>query len=168
MVSAYIASAVKAKVALIEKHKMGGDCLNTGCVPSKALLRSAKMLSYAKRAKEFGFKKNTVEFIIIPAVAFTITLIIWIITLGNVDFWELYDTIHALLLTMSEGIIEVIQEFTEHIVDVVLFIGLYLLLILMCLLKYIVVRARGFVNRALALRESYETYIYPIEIYRPL
>ena len=62
LVSSYIASAVKAKVALIEKHKMGGDCLNTGCVPSKALLRSAKMISYAKRAKEFGFKKTTVDF----------------------------------------------------------------------------------------------------------
>ena len=62
LVSSYIASAVKAKVALIEKHKMGGDCLNTGCVPSKALLRSAKMISYAERAKEFGFKKMTVEF----------------------------------------------------------------------------------------------------------
>ena len=62
LVSSYIAAAVKAKVALIEKHKMGGDCLNTGCVPSKALLRSAKMLSYAKRAKEFGFKKTKVDF----------------------------------------------------------------------------------------------------------
>ncbi len=62
LVSSYIATAIKAKVALIEKHKMGGDCLNTGCVPSKALLRSAKMLSYAKRAKEFGFKKASVEF----------------------------------------------------------------------------------------------------------
>jgi pyruvate/2-oxoglutarate dehydrogenase complex dihydrolipoamide dehydrogenase (E3) component len=62
LVSSYIAAAVKAKVALIEKHKMGGDCLNTGCVPSKALLRSAKMLSYANRAKEFGFQKTTVEF----------------------------------------------------------------------------------------------------------
>ncbi len=54
LVSAYIAAAVKAKVALIEKHKMGGDCLNTGCVPSKALIRSAKILNYAKRAREFG------------------------------------------------------------------------------------------------------------------
>lgn len=62
LVSSYITAAVKAKVALIERHKMGGDCLNTGCVPSKALLRSAKMLSYAARAKEFGFKKTTVEF----------------------------------------------------------------------------------------------------------
>ena len=62
LVSAYIAAAVKAKVALIEKHKMGGDCLNTGCVPSKALIRSAKMLNYAKRAQDFGFKNTTVDF----------------------------------------------------------------------------------------------------------
>ena len=62
LVSAYIAAAVKAKVVLIEKHKMGGDCLNTGCVPSKALIRSAKMLHYAKRARDFGFQKTTVEF----------------------------------------------------------------------------------------------------------
>ena len=55
LVTAYIAATVRAKVALIEKHKMGGDCLNTGCVPSKALIRSAKMLSYVKRAREFGF-----------------------------------------------------------------------------------------------------------------
>jgi len=62
LVTAYIAAAVKAKVALIEKHKMGGDCLNTGCVPSKALLRSAKMLSYARRSAEFGFKRGEIEF----------------------------------------------------------------------------------------------------------
>jgi pyruvate/2-oxoglutarate dehydrogenase complex dihydrolipoamide dehydrogenase (E3) component/uncharacterized membrane protein YdjX (TVP38/TMEM64 family) len=57
LVSSYIAAAVKAKVALIEKHKMGGDCLNTGCVPSKALIRSAKMLAYGRRASEFGLDK---------------------------------------------------------------------------------------------------------------
>jgi len=62
LVAAYISATVKAKVALIEKHKMGGDCLNTGCVPSKALIRSAKMLSYAKRAEEFGFNKGSFEF----------------------------------------------------------------------------------------------------------
>ncbi|HEY5673806.1 MAG TPA: FAD-dependent oxidoreductase [Malonomonas sp.] len=62
LVSSYIAAAVKAKVALVEKHKLGGDCLNTGCVPSKALIRSAKMLSYAKRAKEFGFKSAEIDF----------------------------------------------------------------------------------------------------------
>lgn len=58
LVSSYIASAVNAKVILIEKHKMGGDCLNTGCVPSKALIRSAKIYSYIKRAEQFGINVN--------------------------------------------------------------------------------------------------------------
>jgi dihydrolipoamide dehydrogenase len=62
LVSSYIAAAVKAKVALIEKHKMGGDCLNTGCVPSKALIKSAKILSYAKHAKTYGFESAKIEF----------------------------------------------------------------------------------------------------------
>ncbi len=59
LVTAYIAAAVKARVTLIEKHKMGGDCLNTGCVPSKALIRSAKFLSHISRAEEFGFRAFT-------------------------------------------------------------------------------------------------------------
>ncbi|MDD2660839.1 MAG: FAD-dependent oxidoreductase [Methylococcales bacterium] len=62
LVSAYVAAAVNAKVTLIEKHKMGGDCLNTGCVPSKALIRTAKFLSHVKRAKEFGIKQAGTDF----------------------------------------------------------------------------------------------------------
>jgi len=62
LVSAYIAAAVKAKVTLIEKHRMGGDCLNTGCVPSKALIRSAKLLSHVKRSKEFGIRAASADF----------------------------------------------------------------------------------------------------------
>lgn len=62
LVTSYIAATIKAKVVLIEKHRMGGDCLNTGCVPSKALLRSAKFLNHVKRADEFGIKSATVEF----------------------------------------------------------------------------------------------------------
>ena len=62
LVSAYIASAVKSKVALIEKHQMGGDCLNTGCVPSKALIRSSKIVNYIKRATDFGFNSASVDF----------------------------------------------------------------------------------------------------------
>ncbi|WP_020410635.1 dihydrolipoyl dehydrogenase [Hahella ganghwensis] len=61
LVTSYIAAAVKAKVSLIEKHKMGGDCLNTGCVPSKALLRSAKMAHYMGRANEFGISVGNKE-----------------------------------------------------------------------------------------------------------
>jgi pyruvate/2-oxoglutarate dehydrogenase complex dihydrolipoamide dehydrogenase (E3) component/uncharacterized membrane protein YdjX (TVP38/TMEM64 family) len=67
LVSALIAATVKAKVTLIERHKMGGDCLNTGCVPSKALIRSARIADYARRAPEFGLGQMpvTVDF---PAV----------------------------------------------------------------------------------------------------
>lgn len=54
LVSSIIAAAVNAKITLIEKHKMGGDCLNTGCVPSKALIKSAKIASLIKRSNEFG------------------------------------------------------------------------------------------------------------------
>ncbi|MEJ1365483.1 MAG: FAD-dependent oxidoreductase, partial [Candidatus Sedimenticola sp. (ex Thyasira tokunagai)] len=62
LVASYIAAAVKAKVTLIEKHKMGGDCLNTGCIPSKALIRSARYLAQTRRAEEFGFKSASAEF----------------------------------------------------------------------------------------------------------
>ena len=62
LVSSYIAAAVKSKVTLIERHKMGGDCLNTGCVPSKALIRSAKLLSHMKRSKELGVRSATAQF----------------------------------------------------------------------------------------------------------
>ena len=57
LVSAYIAAAVKAKVTLVEKHKMGGDCLNFGCVPSKALIRSAKQRKLLSRNPEFGLSE---------------------------------------------------------------------------------------------------------------
>lgn len=61
LVSSLIAAAVKSKVILIERHKMGGDCLNTGCVPSKAILRSAKVASLMGRAEEFGIEAVEVK-----------------------------------------------------------------------------------------------------------
>ena len=62
LVASYIAAAVKAKVTLIEKHKMGGDCLNYGCLPSKALIRSARVISLIHRHREFGLKRAEVDF----------------------------------------------------------------------------------------------------------
>ncbi len=62
LVAAYIAAALKAKVTLIEKEKLGGDCLYTGCVPSKALIRSARFVSQVQRAQEFGMRTASTEF----------------------------------------------------------------------------------------------------------
>lgn len=59
LVTAYISSAVKARVAIIEKNKMGGDCLNTGCVPSKAIIKSAKLAYQMKNAQNYGLEPTT-------------------------------------------------------------------------------------------------------------
>lgn len=62
LVTAYIAAILKSKVSLIEQHRMGGDCLNTGCVPSKALIRSAQFKADIDRAEILGFSHAHAEF----------------------------------------------------------------------------------------------------------
>ena len=62
LVSAFIAAAVKAKVTLIEAHKMGGDCLNYGCVPSKALIKSAKIAHQMRHASNYGLSDAAPSF----------------------------------------------------------------------------------------------------------
>ena len=62
LVSAYIAAAVKAKVTLIEAHKLGGDCLNYGCVPSKALIKSAKLAHQMRHASNYGLSDAAPSF----------------------------------------------------------------------------------------------------------
>lgn len=61
LVTAYIAATVKAKVTLIETNRMGGDCLNTGCVPSKALIRSARFMADVRAVQTLGIASATVE-----------------------------------------------------------------------------------------------------------
>lgn len=62
LVTSYVAAAVKAKVTLVEAHKMGGDCLNFGCVPSKALIRSAKLAHQISQADRYGLDAGTPVF----------------------------------------------------------------------------------------------------------
>jgi pyruvate/2-oxoglutarate dehydrogenase complex dihydrolipoamide dehydrogenase (E3) component/uncharacterized membrane protein YdjX (TVP38/TMEM64 family) len=62
LVTAYIAAAVKAKVTLVEAHKMGGDCLNYGCVPSKALIKSAKLAHQMRHASNYGLSDTAASF----------------------------------------------------------------------------------------------------------
>ncbi len=62
LVTSYIAAAVKARVSLIEKHRMGGDCLNTGCVPSKALIRTSRFVAEARRCQQLGIDRADLSF----------------------------------------------------------------------------------------------------------
>ncbi|MBE0440153.1 MAG: FAD-dependent oxidoreductase [Gammaproteobacteria bacterium] len=62
LVSSYIAATVKAKVTLVEAHKMGGDCLNYGCVPSKAIIRSAKLAQHMRDGVKYGLNATQPEF----------------------------------------------------------------------------------------------------------
>jgi pyruvate/2-oxoglutarate dehydrogenase complex dihydrolipoamide dehydrogenase (E3) component/uncharacterized membrane protein YdjX (TVP38/TMEM64 family) len=95
LVSAYIAAAVKAKVTLVEKHKLGGDCLNTGCVPSKALIRSARLLSHMRRSPEFGIREATAKF----------------------DFAEVMERVQRVIRTVEPH--DSVGRYTELGVDVV-------------------------------------------------
>ncbi len=62
LVTAYIAAVVKAKVTLVEAHKMGGDCLNYGCVPSKALIRSATLAHQMRHGASYGLENTEPRF----------------------------------------------------------------------------------------------------------
>ncbi|CAM5368083.1 FAD-dependent oxidoreductase [Eoetvoesiella caeni] len=62
LVTSYIAAAVKAKVTLIEAHKMGGDCLNYGCVPSKAIIKSARIAHQMRHGEHYGLENTTPAF----------------------------------------------------------------------------------------------------------
>ncbi len=62
LVTSYIAAVVKAKVTLVESHKMGGDCLNYGCVPSKALIKTATLMSQIRHSADYGIGQVEAQF----------------------------------------------------------------------------------------------------------
>lgn len=95
LVAAYVAAAGRAKVALIERDKMGGDCLNTGCVPSKALLRSARLAADARDAERFGLAK--VE--------------------ADIDFAQVMTRVHEVIGKVAPH--DSIERYTELGVDVI-------------------------------------------------
>ena len=61
LVTAYVAAAVKASVTLVERHQMGGDCLNTGCVPSKALIHAASVAQQMRHCAAVGIAPVAVQ-----------------------------------------------------------------------------------------------------------
>ena len=95
LVTSYIAAFVKSKVTLVENHKMGGDCLNYGCVPSKALIRSAKLAKQMKKAKSFGFSDVS----------------------GQVDFPAVMKRVHEVIRQIEPH--DSVERYTAMGVDVV-------------------------------------------------
>lgn len=102
LVTAVGAAGLGAKVALIEKHLLGGDCLNVGCVPSKALIRSSRAAHEIKRAKEFG--------LIVPSY--------------EVDFPAVMERVRKLRAHISP--IDGVKSLTEKGVDVYLGAGKFI------------------------------------------
>jgi pyruvate/2-oxoglutarate dehydrogenase complex dihydrolipoamide dehydrogenase (E3) component/uncharacterized membrane protein YdjX (TVP38/TMEM64 family) len=96
LVSAYIAATVKAKVTLVEKSRMGGDCLNTGCVPSKALIRTTRFLSDVSRARSLGIRAAS----------------------ADLDFADVMERVHRVVRTVEPH--DSIERYRELGVDVVI------------------------------------------------
>jgi uncharacterized membrane protein YdjX (TVP38/TMEM64 family) len=94
LVTSYIAATVRAKVTLIEAHKMGGDCLNTGCVPSKALIRTARLAHEMRTADRYGLAPADPSF----------------------RFREVVERVHAIIAKIEPA--DSVERYTELGVDV--------------------------------------------------
>ena len=95
LVSSYIAATVKAKVTLVEAHKMGGDCLNYGCVPSKSLIKSAKVANDMRHGEKYGLQNVEAEY----------------------DFKSVMARIHKIIATIEPN--DSVERYTSLGVDVV-------------------------------------------------
>lgn len=95
LVASIVAAGAKAKVTLIEKHKMGGDCLNTGCVPSKTFISSAKVAETIRQAEAFGIRNAS----------------------GQVDFAAVMERVQGVIKTIEPH--DSVERFTSLGVDCV-------------------------------------------------
>ena len=89
LVASLIVAGAKAKIVLVEKHKMGGDCLNTGCIPSKSLIRSGRIMSYLRRSEEYGINNGS----------------------GDVDFTKVMEQVQAIIKMIEPH--DSIERFTS-------------------------------------------------------
>ncbi len=109
LVSSLIASTVKAKVTLVEAHKMGGDCLNTGCVPSKALIKSAKVASQMRNADKYGLKSHD------PKVPFKHTIARVMDAVKAIEPHDSVERYTGLGVDVVEGYATIIDPWTVEI-----------------------------------------------------
>ena len=89
LVASLIVAGAKSKIVLVEKHKMGGDCLNTGCIPSKSLIRSGRIMSYLRRSEEYGINNGS----------------------GDVDFTKVMEQVQAIIKMIEPH--DSIERFTS-------------------------------------------------------
>jgi pyruvate/2-oxoglutarate dehydrogenase complex dihydrolipoamide dehydrogenase (E3) component/uncharacterized membrane protein YdjX (TVP38/TMEM64 family) len=109
LVSSLIASTVKAKVTLVEANKMGGDCLNTGCVPSKALIKSAKVASQIRHADKYGLKASE------PEVPFKQTMARVLEAIKTIEPHDSVERYTGLGVDVVEGYAKIIDPWTVEI-----------------------------------------------------
>ncbi|MGI9285114.1 MAG: dihydrolipoyl dehydrogenase [Pseudomonadales bacterium] len=118
LVSALIGTTVKAKAVLIESEKMGGDCLNTGCVPSKALLRSAKMRHYFERMDDYGLQHSGEVSIDFPAVMRRVQKII-----GTIEPHDSVERFESLGVECVQGQARIVSPYEVQVGDRVITTG---------------------------------------------
>jgi pyruvate/2-oxoglutarate dehydrogenase complex dihydrolipoamide dehydrogenase (E3) component/uncharacterized membrane protein YdjX (TVP38/TMEM64 family) len=109
LVSAYIAATVKAKVTLVEAKDMGGDCLNTGCVPSKALIKSAKVASMMRGADKYGLTPAE------PAVPFKSVIARVLEAVKTIEPHDSIERYEGLGVDVVKGYARVIDPWTVEI-----------------------------------------------------
>ncbi len=109
LVSAYVAAAVKAKVTLVEAGRMGGDCLNTGCVPSKALIRSARLVHQIRHAEDYGLAAAT------PAFSFRTVMARVHAVIGRVAPHDSVERYTALGVEVLQGHARLVDPWTVEV-----------------------------------------------------
>ena len=109
LVSSLIASTVKAKVTLVEAHKMGGDCLNFGCVPSKALIKSAKVANKMRNADKYGLEAHD------PKVPFKQTIGRVMAAIKAIEPHDSVERYEGLGVDVVEGYAKIIDPWTVEI-----------------------------------------------------
>ena len=109
LVSSLIAATVKAKVTLVEAHEMGGDCLNTGCVPSKALIKSAKVAAMIRHADKYGLEATA------PKVPFKAVMARVLDTITTIEPHDSVERYEGLGVDVVKGYATIIDPWTVAI-----------------------------------------------------
>jgi len=109
LVSSLIAATVKAKVTLVEAHEMGGDCLNTGCVPSKAVIKSAKVAAMIRHADKYGLEATT------PKVPFKAVMARVLDTIKTIEPHDSVERYTGLGVDVVKGYATIIDPWTVEI-----------------------------------------------------